>query len=83
MEIKQINLRKMATFCYLLGDELSKTCGLIDPAFDTKRILHEVDKAGYEVTHVINTHCHSDHSAGNASIMAATNARLLIHELEI
>ena len=82
MEIKQIKLTKMATFCYLVGDGASKTCALIDPAFDTKKILDEVEKGGYEVTHIINTHCHSDHSAGNAAIMAATGAKLLIHELD-
>jgi len=60
LEIKQIKLTKMATFCYLVGDESSKTCALIDPAFDTKKILDEVKKGGYELTHVINTHCHSD-----------------------
>ena len=82
MEIKQIKLTKMATFCYLVGDGASKTCALIDPAFDSKKILDEVEKGGYELTHIINTHCHSDHSAGNAAIMAATGAKLLIHELD-
>jgi len=82
LEIKQIKLTKMATFCYLVGDESSKTCALIDPAFDTRKILDEVKKGGYELTHIINTHCHSDHSAGNAAIIAATDAKLLIHELD-
>jgi glyoxylase-like metal-dependent hydrolase (beta-lactamase superfamily II) len=82
LEIKQIKLTKMATFCYLVGDESSRTCALIDPAFDTRKILAEVNKGGYELTHIINTHCHSDHSAGNAAIMAATDAKLLIHELD-
>jgi len=82
LEIKQIKLTKMATFCYLVGDESSKTCALIDPAFHTRNILAEVNKGGYELTHIINTHCHSDHSAGNAAIMAATDAKLLIHELD-
>jgi len=82
LEIKQIKLTKMATFCYLVGDESSRTCALIDPAFDTRKILDEVKKGGHELTHIINTHCHSDHSAGNAAIMAATDAKLLIHELD-
>lgn len=82
MEIKQIKLTKMATFCYLVGDESSRTCALIDPAFDTRNILAEVKKGRHELTHIINTHCHSDHSAGNAAIMAATDAKLLIHELD-
>ena len=72
----------MANFCYLVGDEASKTCALIDPAFETDRILAEADRIGYRVTHIINTHGHSDHTAGNEAIKAATSAKLLIHELD-
>ena len=79
MQIKQIRLAKMANFCYLIGDEVSKNCALIDPAFETDRILAEVDELAYSVTHIINTHGHSDHTAGNQAIKAATGAKLLIH----
>ena len=79
MKIIQIRLTKMANFCYLVGDDGSKTCALIDPAFETDRILAEADDLGYRVTHIINTHGHSDHTAGNEAIKAATGAKLLIH----
>jgi len=82
MDIRQIKVNPMDVFCYIVGDDESKTCALIDPAFETDRILGEVDKAGYQVTHVINTHSHSDHTAGNAAIIAATGAQLLIHRLD-
>lgn len=82
MEIKQIGLSRMEVFCYIVGDALSKTCALIDPAFETDRILSEVESNGYHVTHVINTHSHSDHTAGNAAIIAATGAKLCIHRLD-
>jgi hydroxyacylglutathione hydrolase len=79
MQLKQIRLKKMATFCYLVGDESSRTCALVDPAFETDRILAEADKMGYKITHIVNTHGHSDHTAGNEAIKAATGAKLLIH----
>ena len=72
----------MANFCYLIGDETSKTCALVDPAFETERILDEVNRLGYKINDIINTHGHSDHTAGNGAIKAATGARVLIHELE-
>ena len=65
----------MATFAYLVGDAASKTCGLIDPAFDTDQILAEAISSGYRVTHIINTHGHSDHTAGNQAIKTATGAK--------
>ena len=79
MLIKQFKLSKMETFCYLAGDDTTKTCALIDPAFDTEDILARVKSLGFKVTHVINTHGHSDHSAGNSAIVEQTGAGLLIH----
>jgi glyoxylase-like metal-dependent hydrolase (beta-lactamase superfamily II) len=82
MEIKQIRLAKMATFCYLIGDRASGTCALIDPAFETDRILEKVRENNFRVTHIINTHAHSDHTAGNGAIKSATDAKIFIHELD-
>ncbi len=72
----------MAVFCYLIGDENTKTCALIDPAFDADRILSEAQRLQYRITHIINTHGHSDHTAGNRAIKIATGAQILIHELD-
>jgi len=82
MIVKQIKLSKMDTFCYLVGDRKTKTCALIDPAFDTPRILDIAAGMEFEVSHVINTHCHSDHTAGNRAIVDATGAKLLIHAID-
>lgn len=82
MVVKQIKLRMMDTFCYLVGDKSSMTCALIDPAFESDRILEEVNQQGYRVSFLINTHNHADHCAGNARILKETSARLLIHEAD-
>jgi glyoxylase-like metal-dependent hydrolase (beta-lactamase superfamily II) len=79
MEIIQIRLKKMATFCYIIGDRKSKKCALIDPAFETDMILKRVKEQNYIVTHLINTHFHADHSTGNSAIVSETGAKLLIH----
>ncbi|MGM0453674.1 MAG: MBL fold metallo-hydrolase [Thermodesulfobacteriota bacterium] len=79
MEIKQIYLEQMANFSYMIGDEATGTCAVIDPAFEPQKILDAVKEAGYEITHIINTHGHSDHTSGNAAIMEATGAQLCIH----
>lgn len=82
MMIEQILLKRMDTFCYLVGDEVSGRAALIDPAFEVPRILEIARKAGYSVTHVINTHHHADHTAGNADVVRLTGAGICIHELE-
>ncbi len=80
MIVKQIKLKMMEVFCYLIGDEISMTCALVDPAFETERVLDIADKEGFKISFVINTHSHADHCSGNADIVDATGARLLIHE---
>jgi len=82
MKVKQLRVGMMATFCYIVGDESSRTCAVIDPAFETRRILNKTRELGFQVIAVINTHAHFDHSGGNGHIIAATGARLYIHELE-
>ena len=79
MVIRQLCVGKMAVFCYLIGDEETRTCVLIDPAAETGKILSLAKKEGFQVSHVINTHGHSDHTTGNADIIHSTNAKLLIH----
>jgi len=80
VKTEQIKLSWMDTFCYIAADEATRACVLIDPAFDKEKILEMVCERGYRVTHVLNTHGHSDHTAGNAAIIAATGACLIIHE---
>lgn len=80
MIVKQIKLSRMVIFCYLIGDEKTRTCALVDPAFETDRILAEAKAEGFRVTHIINTHCHADHIAGNAAVKAATHADICIHK---
>ncbi len=82
MKIEQILLSRMDTFCYVIGDEMSGCAALIDPAFDVSRILQKVKAAGYRVTHVINTHHHSDHTAGNHEVKQKTGAQLCIHQAD-
>jgi hydroxyacylglutathione hydrolase len=82
MDVKQIYLPQMENFAYLIGDPSSRTCAIIDPAFDPKKILTTAASNGYAITHVINTHSHSDHTSGNAAIIEATGAQLCIHRAD-
>ncbi len=75
-------LPQMANFCYRVGDTSTQTCAVIDPAFDAKKILRQAQDGGYTITHVINTHGHSDHTSANAALIEATGAQLCIHRAD-
>lgn len=79
MKIKTLEVGPLAVNCYLVHDE--KGSGVvIDPGDEGKRILAEVAKEGFNLTHIINTHGHFDHVGGNRLLKEETGAPLLIHE---
>lgn len=46
--------------CYLVYDD-NKNGFLIDPGFDTLKILKAIEQIGVNVSHILLTHCHYDH----------------------
>ena len=50
----------------------------IDP-LDHEKCLAAAKEQGWEITQVLNTHEHFDHTGGNAALIRATGAKLLAH----
>ncbi len=50
----------------------------IDP-LDHEKCLGRAKAKGWEITQVLNTHEHGDHTGGNQAVIAATGAKLLAH----
>lgn len=50
----------------------------IDP-LDHEKTLNTAKVKGWQITQVLNTHEHHDHTGGNAAVIAATGAKLLAH----
>ena len=51
---------------------------IVDP-LDAAQCLAAARASGLEITQVLNTHEHRDHTDGNAGVVAATRARVLAH----
>jgi hydroxyacylglutathione hydrolase len=51
---------------------------IIDP-YDAGQLLKILQDKNLELVHIINTHEHFDHTAGNDSLKAKTNATILAH----
>lgn len=59
--VHQFELGPWDNFIYLIGDKATRTCAVVDPAWDADIILREAEKLGVEITHVLCTHSHFDH----------------------
>ena len=64
MVIKTILLPAVSTNCYLVADEASKRCAIVDPGDPDPRILSTVRAEGWEVQCILLTHAHYDHTMG-------------------
>ena len=58
---------------FLVRDEASGLAACVDTP-DAKAILAELDKLGWRLALILNTHWHADHAGGNAEVAAATGA---------
>ena len=65
-------------FNYLIACPETGEALAIDP-LDHAKCLALAKARGWEITQVLNTHEHGDHTGGNAAVIAATGARLLAH----
>ena len=50
----------------------------IDP-LDSQKCLATAKDRGWQITQILNTHEHHDHTGGNAAVVAATGAKVIAH----
>ncbi len=65
-------------FNYLIACEETGEALAVDP-LDHRKCLAVARDRGWEITQILNTHEHGDHTGGNRAMIAATGARLLAH----
>lgn len=80
MLLKTLVVGPLQTNCYLLVCEATGQAVVIDPGAEGKKILDVINKGGWQVKYIINTHGHGDHIGANGVVKEATGASLLIHQ---
>ena len=66
-------------FNYLIACPETGEALAVDP-LDHKKCLAAAADKGWQITQILNTHEHGDHTGGNGPMIAATGAKLLAHE---
>lgn len=61
---------------FLIRDEASGLAACVDTP-ESGAILRELEKLGWKLALILNTHWHPDHAGGNADIKAATGAAIV------
>ena len=68
----------MANFNYLIYCPKTRDCCVIDP-LEVDPILSYATKEDLNITQIVNTHEHWDHTGGNEALKAKTGAKILAH----
>lgn len=79
MIVKQIwTANAYRNFNYLIACSETGEALAIDP-LDSAKCLQVARDAGWEITQILNTHEHHDHTGGNQAVVDQTGAKVLAH----
>ena len=82
LNIETLPLGDNQTNCYLVWEENSHTCAVIDPGYAPERIWERVAALGKTVEAVMLTHGHFDHVGGVKKILETANCPLYVNQKE-
>ncbi len=83
MLIKTITVGALETNCYVVADEQTLECAVIDPGADASTILDYLEETRLRCRFVLLTHGHFDHTGAVSDILAETDALLMMHKADI
>ena len=78
LKIHTLSLGAYQTNCYIIHEEHSTLCCVIDPGYTPDAVLEKVDSLGLTVEAVALTHCHFDHVGGVKEIAAETGCKVYL-----
>jgi hydroxyacylglutathione hydrolase len=68
-------------FSYIIADDATREAVVVDSSFNAGEIIRILTAENLKLEYVINTHSHSDHTAGNEELRSTFSARIVAHKL--
>lgn len=78
MKIKRIPAGVYAANCYIVIDEETKDCVVMDPGGDEEDLIKAIKKENVQVKYILLTHGHADHTGAALRLKKDFNAPLCI-----
>jgi hydroxyacylglutathione hydrolase len=67
-------------FSYIFADQEIKEAAVVDSSYNADQISRILKTEGLTLKYIINTHGHSDHTAGNCELQQAFSAKIVAHK---
>ena len=83
LNIHTLTLGLYQTNCYIVYQEGSKQCIVIDPGYEADTILNRTALLGLDIQAILLTHGHFDHVGAVRQLAADTDCRVFIRETEL
>ena len=83
LNIRTLPLGAYQTNCYLVWDENSDTCVVIDPGYAPDTVLCEAKKLGKKIEAILLTHGHFDHVGAVREIAAETDCKVYLCDKDL
>jgi glyoxylase-like metal-dependent hydrolase (beta-lactamase superfamily II) len=80
MLFKQIQ-QHSDNFSYIIADEATREAAVVDSSFNAGEIIRVLKTENLTLKYVVNTHGHSDHTAGNTELLSMFNVQTVAHKL--
>lgn len=82
MILEKIVESRMGENTYVVGDENTNKCIVVDPGANFIDIMNFVKRKNLNIEYVVLTHGHGDHITNVLKLKEATNAQIVAHEDE-
>ncbi len=79
MFFKQIQ-QHSDNFSYIVADEDSKEAAVVDSSYNADDLIKIIKQEKLNLKYIINSHGHSDHTAGNIELTSEFAAKLVAHK---